>query len=128
MLYSSTFLFVNEPTVCVCKSSPLAFAHRNGEGSWNYRLKFVVELPQKPEFLRLKFQLWDRDIFKWNDVIAEGSVDLYKWMLLAYHRKASVKPFKELKDARKKKEVMGELEQVQAHYQAKELAQLVEVR
>jgi len=78
---------------------------RNGEGSWNYRLKFALEIPQKPEFLRLRFQLWDRDIFKWNDVIAEGSIDLYKWMMLAYHRKASVKPFKELKDARKKQKL-----------------------
>ena len=35
-----------------------------GEGSWNWRLKFDVTLPMKPEMARLHIQLWDRDVVK----------------------------------------------------------------
>lgn len=35
-----------------------------GEGSWNWRLKFPVTLPMKPEMARLHIQLWDRDVVK----------------------------------------------------------------
>jgi len=44
-------------------------------------------------------QLWDRDILKYNDIIAETAVDLYPWLKLAYHRDAPIKIFKEKKDA-----------------------------
>ncbi|KAF0699652.1 Aste57867_9797 [Aphanomyces stellatus] len=66
-----------------------------GKGSWNYRLKFIVQMPMKPEFARLTIQMWDKDLMKWNDVIGETQLDLYKWLYKAYMEKRTVRPFKE---------------------------------
>lgn len=79
----------------------------------------------KPEYARLRFQLWDRDIL-FNDVIAEGSIDLYKWFLLVYHRKASVRPFKEIKDGKKRKQ-MEALAGVQGEAAGKSFATMPEI-
>jgi len=76
---------------------------KEGKGSWNYRIKFDIELPLKnPEGGRLMVQMWDKDITKWNDVIGESSIELYQWFQLVYQRKDSVKPFKEIKDAKER--------------------------
>jgi len=90
------------------------FRAKSGRGSFNYRMKFTVDLPLKnPEGGRLLIQMWDRDLLKWNDFIAESSIELYKWLQLAYQRRESVKPFLELKEsierfeAKKKKEALG---------------------
>ncbi|CBN80088.1 conserved unknown protein [Ectocarpus siliculosus] len=57
---------------------------KNGKGSWNYRLKFDVDLPLKsPEHGRMVLQMWDRDVLSANDIIAETSIDLYRWFLKA---------------------------------------------
>ncbi|ETW06932.1 hypothetical protein H310_03043 [Aphanomyces invadans] len=66
-----------------------------GKGSWNYRLKFVVQMPMKPEFGRLTIQLWDKDLAKWNDLIGEAQLDLYKWIYKSFHERRTVRPFKE---------------------------------
>jgi hypothetical protein len=87
---------------------------KNGKGSWNYRLTFDVDLPLKsPEHGRLGLQLWDRDILKWNDIIAQTSIDLYRWLLMVYHEQQSIKPFKIIREARRKKDEMlrNQLEQ-----------------
>lgn len=45
-----------------------------GKGSFNYRLKFPIELGPRSrafKFPHLSLQMWDRDIVKWNDCIAE---------------------------------------------------------
>ncbi|CAN0166928.1 unnamed protein product [Ascophyllum nodosum] len=77
---------------------------RNGKGSWNYRIKFDVELPLKsPEHGRLVFQMWDRDVLSPNNIIAETSINLYKWFLKAYREQQSIKPYMVIKNARKKK-------------------------
>ena len=83
---------------------------RNGKASWNWRIKIPVELPlDAPENGRLSIQLWDQDIIKWNDVVGECQVDLYRWFLKAYHEKRSVNVFKAINEAieRKKAEEMG---------------------
>lgn len=66
-------------------------------------MKFSVELPLKaPEFGRLHLQLWDKDIVKWNDVIGETQIDLYKWLQKAYRRDETVLPFKEINARRRR--------------------------
>jgi hypothetical protein len=47
---------------------------RKGKGSWNWRFKFVITLPSKQP--RIHIQLWDKDVFKWSDHIAETMIDL----------------------------------------------------
>ncbi|RQM17860.1 hypothetical protein B5M09_006666, partial [Aphanomyces astaci] len=72
-----------------------------GKGSWNYRLKFTVQMPMKPEYGRLTIQLWDKDLAKWNDLIGESQLDLYKWIHKAFHEKRTVRPFKEQNTGKK---------------------------
>ncbi|TMW65611.1 hypothetical protein Poli38472_008253 [Pythium oligandrum] len=70
----------------------------NGKPCWNWRFKFPVEFPMRtPELARLHVQLWDRDVIKWNDVLGEAQLDLYKWLRRAYETNRTVTPFYELK-------------------------------
>lgn len=73
----------------------------NGKPCWNWRLKLPVEFPLRtPEFGRLHVQLWDKDVLKWNDMIGEAQLDLYKWIRRAYETNRSVSPFYELRRQR----------------------------
>ena len=47
---------------------------KGGKGSFNWRFKWDVELPYK--FAVLNVQLWDRNVLKWNDAIAECQIDM----------------------------------------------------
>lgn len=70
----------------------------NGKPCWNWRLKLPVEFPLRTaEFGRLHVQLWDKDVLKWNDMIGEAQLDLYKWIRRAYEANRSVSPFLELR-------------------------------
>lgn len=70
----------------------------NGKPCWNWRIRLPVEFPLRTaEFGRLHIQLWDKDIIKWNDVIGEAQLDLYKWIRRAYDENRIVSPFSELK-------------------------------
>ncbi|RLN32134.1 hypothetical protein BBJ28_00019767 [Nothophytophthora sp. Chile5] len=70
----------------------------NGKPCWNWRLKMRTEFPPRsPELARLHLQLWDKDVLKWNDVLGEAQLDLYKWLRRAYETNRTVEPFLELK-------------------------------
>ncbi|KAF1332948.1 Dysferlin-like protein, partial [Globisporangium splendens] len=70
----------------------------SGKPCWNYRFKFPVEYPLRtPEFGRLHIQLWDKDVLKWNDILGEAQLDLYKWIRRAYENNRIASPFLELK-------------------------------
>ncbi|RLN93202.1 hypothetical protein BBJ28_00021764 [Nothophytophthora sp. Chile5] len=70
----------------------------NGKPCWNWRLKLRTEFPPRsPELARLHLQLWDKDVLKWNDVLGEAQLDLYKWLRRAYDTNRTVEPFLELK-------------------------------
>lgn len=70
----------------------------NGKPCWNWRFKLPVEYPLRtPEFGRLHIQLWDKDVLKWNDILGEAQLDLYKWIRRAYENNRVVSPFLELK-------------------------------
>jgi hypothetical protein len=70
---------------------------KGGKGSFNWRFKFDIELPYDHPVLT--FQLWDRDILKWNDCIAEASVDI-----TPFFRKARFadKPYHVFDDTRRR--------------------------
>ena len=63
---------------------------QDGKASWNWRFKLDVTMDSliKSEFLRLKVQLWDRDLISANDVIGEATIDLSKWLKRLYMRRA----------------------------------------
>jgi C2 domain len=50
----------------------------DGFGSFNWRMKFPIELPMANP--RFKIQLWDKDLLSANDIICEASLDLSKHM------------------------------------------------
>ncbi|KAJ1447382.1 hypothetical protein M885DRAFT_451451 [Pelagophyceae sp. CCMP2097] len=77
---------------------------RKGKASWNWRICIPVELPlSSPEQGRLAIQLWDQDVFKWNDVLGDSQIDLYRWFLKAYQEQKSIEVFKTINDAVRRK-------------------------
>merc|ERR1740117_162239 len=65
---------------------------RNGKGSWNWRIKINISLPRAFPYLHL--QLWDRDIFKWNDCIAETNLNCATNFIRAHRNEEVVNFFK----------------------------------
>eukprot|EP00941_MAST-03F_sp_MAST-3F-sp1_P004856 g4856.t1 len=63
---------------------------KRGKASWNWRFKFDIRLPCKFPYLHL--QLWDKDIFKWNDCIAECTLHIGKYLNHA-HKKMEIVNF-----------------------------------
>ncbi|KUF97396.1 hypothetical protein AM588_10008483 [Phytophthora nicotianae] len=81
----------------------------NGKPCWNWRLVMKTEFPPRsPELARLHIQLWDKDVLKWNDVLGEAQLDLYKWLRRAYETNRSVAPFLELKRLARQSILPGE--------------------
>jgi hypothetical protein len=76
---------------------------KNGKASWNWRIKIPIELPIKSrEIGRLKVQAWERNLITPNMIIGEGSIELFDWFMLAYHRQEqTILPFKERNEVRK---------------------------
>uniref|UniRef100_H3HD60 C2 domain-containing protein n=1 Tax=Phytophthora ramorum TaxID=164328 RepID=H3HD60_PHYRM len=80
----------------------------NGKPCWNWRLVMKTEFPPRsPEMARLHIQLWDKDVLKWNDVLGEAQLDLYKWLRRAYETNRSMAPFLELKRLSRQSVVPG---------------------
>jgi len=44
-------------------------------------------------------QLWDQDVIKWNEVVGDAQIDLYRWFLKAYHEKRAINIFKDVNEA-----------------------------
>ena len=61
---------------------------KSGKGSWNWRFKFIMKLPMKMP--RLHIQLWDKDLLKWDDNIAEVELDMTQLFKRARHSKVTV--------------------------------------
>jgi len=69
---------------------------KHGKGSFNWRMKFKLELPQKFPYLHV--QIWDRDIFSYNDCIAEAVLDMSAAFKRAFKLKKGFVMFQEEKD------------------------------
>jgi len=72
---------------------------KKGKGSWNYRMKFNAELGHHNKFMKfpyLHLQMWDQDILKWNDIIAESVLDMSDFVNRAHkHPTQMVEVFKD---------------------------------
>jgi hypothetical protein len=58
-------------------------------GSYNWRLKFKVDLGPRSWLVKnpnLNLQLWDQDILKWNDCIAQSTLSLQMLLLTALEK------------------------------------------
>jgi hypothetical protein len=49
---------------------------KKGRAEWNYRMLFPVDLRQRSNKNRLHLQIWDYDVFKYDDLIGETVIDL----------------------------------------------------
>jgi len=78
---------------------------KGGGGSWNWRVKMMIELPIKNrEEARLTVKMMERNIFTADTLIGQNTVNLYDWFLLAYTTDSTVLPFKLWNDAKKQYE------------------------
>jgi len=71
---------------------------KKGKGSWNFRMKFDVELGHRTKLMKfpyLHLQMWDQDVLKWNDIIAETTLNLEIPLKKAYKRQIGVEVFKD---------------------------------
>lgn len=94
----------------VKQSTDIHFACKDSKPSWNYRIVIPLELPLKdPLQGRLTVQLWDFDVVTSNDIVAERHIDLYQWLLMAYHTEKVVLPFKVMNRAKAEQEAGGSL-------------------
>eukprot|EP00488_Nonionellina_sp_1-RS-2012_P004076 TRINITY_DN9085_c0_g1_i1.p1 TRINITY_DN9085_c0_g1~~TRINITY_DN9085_c0_g1_i1.p1 ORF type:complete len:177 (-),score=33.14 TRINITY_DN9085_c0_g1_i1:136-666(-) len=57
------------------QQTDLHFRSQRGFGSFNWRMKFQLDLPCKQP-PRLRIQIWDKDFFSVNDSICEAYLDL----------------------------------------------------
>jgi hypothetical protein len=76
---------------------------KKGKGSFNWRMKFPVELGfglEHTDFPRLTVQMWDKDIISFNECIAETVLDLKPQMKQAYKTKSRMQVFQD-SDAKK---------------------------
>ncbi|KAH7491166.1 Dysferlin [Phytophthora ramorum] len=76
---------------------------RHGRASFNWRMKFDVELPLDPEKEAdrgyLHFQMWDRDVV-YDDCLADAVVDLTPFLKTAFKSKQAVNVFANPKPVR----------------------------
>jgi hypothetical protein len=69
---------------------------KKGKGSFNWRMKFDVELGHNTRAMKfpyLHLQLWDRDLLKWNDCMAEVTVNLGAYFKKAFKKQVALKLF-----------------------------------
>ena len=55
---------------------------KKGKAAWNWRVKFNVNVPTK--FTEIYLQLWDEDLLKNNDCLAEYTLDIGKMIMTQY--------------------------------------------
>ncbi|KAG7378050.1 hypothetical protein PHYPSEUDO_010611 [Phytophthora pseudosyringae] len=76
---------------------------KHGRASFNWRMKFDVELPLDPEKEAdrgyLHFQMWDRDVV-YDDCLADAVVDLTSFLKAAFKTKQTVNVFAKPKPIR----------------------------
>ncbi|CAH0473142.1 unnamed protein product [Peronospora belbahrii] len=85
------------------QSTDIHWRARHGRASFNWRMKFDVELPLDPEKEAdrgcLHFQLWDRDVV-YDDCLADAMVDLTSFLKAAFKTKQAVNVFAKPKPIR----------------------------
>merc|ERR1712013_476847 len=85
-LYVSGFLDGSTEKKLKAQQTDLHFRSQKGFGSFNWRMKFKLDLPcVKPP--RFRLQIWDKDFFSTNDSICEAYLSLAGLFKLALKRK-----------------------------------------
>jgi hypothetical protein len=88
-------LVENEKRQRMMQETDVHWRCRNN-GSFNWRMKFKFTLGPRSFMMKhpqIKLQLWDKDILKYNDMIAEQSISLHMTLLRAMQSGTSVQHF-----------------------------------
>ena len=91
---------------CDIQETDTHWRAQNGKGSFNWRMKFDVELGHNTRAMKfpyLHFQLWDRELLKWNDCLAEATVGLGAYFRKAFKKQVALKLFETERGSGKKK-------------------------
>jgi len=83
---------------CTAQSTDIHWRAKKGKASWNYRMKFDVELGHSSMIMKfpyLRIQTWDQDVLKWNDIISEKTLDIGKHLRKAYKKQEMVEVYKD---------------------------------
>jgi hypothetical protein len=108
---------------CDPQDTDVHWRAKKGKGSFNWRMKFNVDLGHSTKAMKFPYlhvqvsnntrisetfacleceintrvsdiwQMWDQDVIKWNDIIAETMIDLGKHFKRCYYKKKEVKLF-----------------------------------
>lgn len=90
-----TDLFIKAwPEGCKEQETDTHWRSKRGKASFNWRMIFDIELGHNTRAMKFPyfhFQSWDRDVIKWNDMIAEGSLDLGFYYRKAFRKSMAIK-------------------------------------
>eukprot|EP00475_Leptophrys_vorax_P037444 TRINITY_DN645_c0_g2_i3.p1 TRINITY_DN645_c0_g2~~TRINITY_DN645_c0_g2_i3.p1 ORF type:complete len:555 (+),score=164.61 TRINITY_DN645_c0_g2_i3:318-1982(+) len=78
------------------KKTDVHLRSKKGKGSFNWRMKFPVQLPMK--LAHFSIQIWDMDFFSANDSICEANLNLRSFFEKAYKIKDRIKLVRDNKD------------------------------
>jgi hypothetical protein len=88
------------PEGCGEQETDTHWRSKKGKASFNWRMLFEVELGHNTRAMKFPyfhFQSWDRDIIKWNDMIAEGAINLGFYYRKAFKKNAAIKLYETAK-------------------------------
>eukprot|EP00602_Paraphysomonas_sp_CaronLab_P003319 CAMPEP_0185019240 /NCGR_PEP_ID=MMETSP1103-20130426/1865_1 /TAXON_ID=36769 /ORGANISM="Paraphysomonas bandaiensis, Strain Caron Lab Isolate" /LENGTH=1852 /DNA_ID=CAMNT_0027549443 /DNA_START=18 /DNA_END=5573 /DNA_ORIENTATION=+ len=94
------------PEGCKEQSTDTHWRSKKGKASFNWRMIFDVELGHNTramKFPHFHFQMWDRDIIKWNDCFAEGAIDMGFYYRKAFKKDIAIKLYETPKGAAAKR-------------------------
>jgi len=69
---------------------------QSGDGYFNWRIIFDVELPMKKA--NISFKIMDANILESNEFISEGFLDITRFLQFIYENDLNLKYFKEKKE------------------------------
>lgn len=81
---------------CDSQETDTHWRAKKGKGSFNWRMKFEVELGHNTRAMKFPYmhlQLWDRDLLKWNDCMAEATINLGAYFRKAFKKQVAIKLF-----------------------------------
>jgi hypothetical protein len=90
-----TDLFIKSwPDGCKEQETDTHWRSKKGKASFNWRMVFELELGHGTRAMKFPYfhlQSWDRDVIKWNDMIAETTVDLGFYYRKAFKKNMAIK-------------------------------------
>jgi hypothetical protein len=82
------------PEGCKEQETDTHWRSKKGKASFNWRMIFDIELGHNSRAMKFPYfhlQSWDRDVIKWNDMIAEGTIDLGFYYRKAFRKNMAIK-------------------------------------